>query len=282
MLTITDQLSCRLELPQPARRIVSLVPSQTELLYDLGLETEVVGITKFCVHPEQWFHSKTRVGGTKKLHLDRLVDLQPDLVIGNKEENVKEEVDEIKKLAPVYVSDVSTLKQAIDMITAVGAMTNTEQNARELCASISQGFEDLNTFVQATASRRAQPQLLAEHVPIRTAYLIWQEPFMAVGSSTFIDDMLHRCGLQNIFAAQERYPEVSIDQLTKEKCDLVLLSTEPFPFSNQHVAELQAQLPGTLVMLVDGQMFSWYGSRLVKAAAYFKSLLAETDTKLLN
>ncbi|TDH27418.1 cobalamin-binding protein [Segetibacter sp. 3557_3] len=282
MLTITDQLSCQLELPEPARRIVSLVPSQTELLHDLGLESEVVGITKFCVHPEQWFHSKTRVGGTKKVHLDRVEDLQPDLVIGNKEENIKEEVEEIKKLAPVYISDVSTLEQAIDMITAVGAMTNTEHNAGELITAIKHGFNDLEQYVKNTAVKRIEPHLLSEHVPIRTAYLIWQEPLMAVGSNTFIDDMLQRCGLQNIFAAQERYPMITVDQLSKDKCDLVFLSTEPYPFSNEHVAELQAQLPGSTVMLVDGQMFSWYGSRLVKASTYFKSLLEQINTKPLN
>lgn len=256
MLSFTDQTGQVVRLPAIPKRIISLVPSQTELLADLGLTSEVVGITKFCIHPNKWFRSKTRVGGTKQVNTDIIHSLHPDLVIANKEENVKEQVEELQKRYPVWISDVNNLEDAYAMIEQVGAMTGREQQARILLQQINTAFS----------------QLPAPDSRPRTAYLIWQKPYMTVGGDTFIHSMLELAGFENIFMEKTRYPEITIDELKKANCELLLLSSEPFPFQQKHIDELQPLLPDTRIMLADGELFSWYGSRLLKAPAYFTAL----------
>ncbi len=239
-------------------RIVSLVPSQTELLFDLGLNEQVVGITKFCIHPNKWFKTKVRVGGTKNINIAAIKKLNPTLIIANKEENVKEQIEELAKDYPVWLTDVNNLDDAIQMIEAIGVLTNTQKNAHHITQKITTNFE----------------QLYAKKAPINTCYLIWQNPYMTVGGDTFIHDMLQKCGLNNIFKTKNRYPSIDINQLSIANCQLLLLSSEPYPFKQKHIDELQVQLPHTKILLVDGEMFSWYGSRLLKATEYFKELSA--------
>lgn len=241
------------------KRIISLVPSQTELLFYFGLETETIGITKFCVHPASWFKTKERVGGTKTVNIDKIHQLKPDLIIANKEENVKEQIEELALLYPVWVTDVNNLDDALQMITDIGFLTGKDKAALNLKNKITRSFENLN---QASA-------------PINTAYLIWQNPYMTIGSDTFIHDMLLKCGLQNIFADQKRYPEINIPELKAKNIELLLLSSEPYPFKQKHIDELSTQLPGTKIRLVDGEMFSWYGSRLLQSSAYFAQLIKQ-------
>jgi ABC-type Fe3+-hydroxamate transport system substrate-binding protein len=250
ILQSTQQLT-----PLPLR-IVSLVPSQTELLFDLGLDEQVVGITKFCVHPAEWFTTKTRVGGTKNINISTIKKLKPTLIIANKEENVKEQIEELANHYPVWLTNVNNLEEAVQMIEDIGALTHTQQKANHLTQKIKTNFEELN---QTRAN-------------INTCYLIWQNPYMTVGGDTFIHDMLQKCGFNNIFAHQSRYPEISINQLQTANCKLLLLSSEPYPFKQKHIDNLQQQLPNTKILLVDGEMFSWYGSRLLKAPQYFKEL----------
>lgn len=259
MPLFTDQLNRSVSLPAAPRRIISLVPSQTELLYKLGLEAEVVGITKFCMHPESWFRSKRRVGGTKTVHPEIIGSLAPDLIIANKEENVREQVEALAERYPVWLSDVNTLAEALDMIRAVGCLTDRQQAAALIAEAITEGFDGLAGLPH----------------PLRTAYLIWREPYMTVGHDTFIHDMLTRCGLFNVFGDQTRYPAITIGQLQEARCQLLFLSSEPYPFRDQHIAELQSYLPDTRIMLVDGEPFSWYGSRLLQAPKYFQSLLQQ-------
>src|SRR5438105_265149 len=125
MAVFTDQLGNQLHIDQHPRRIVSLVPSQTELLFDLGLQEEVIGITKFCVHPYHWHQTKTRVGGTKDIKLEVIDQLKPDLVIANKEENTREQITSLQSLYPVWISDVNTLQDALEMIRSIGEITGT-------------------------------------------------------------------------------------------------------------------------------------------------------------
>lgn len=258
MAVYTDQLGRSVSLPAVPRRIVSLVPSQTELLYDLGLDTAVAGITKFCVHPDAWFRSKTRVGGTKNLHPDIIQQLHPDLILANKEENLREQVISFEHDYPVWISDVNDLATALDMIRSVGDITGTTVKAREIIHNITLAFDSL----------------IPLSTPLPSAYLIWKAPYMSIGRDTFIHDMMQRCGLQNIFSHTTRYPEITVADLHDAGCKLLLLSSEPYPFRDKHIAELQEQLPHTKILLVDGEMFSWYGSRLQQAPAYFTSLLA--------
>lgn len=242
---------------QPPQRIISLVPSQSELLSYFGLEKGVIGITKFCVHPQQWFKTKTRVGGTKNLNINLIRKLQPDLIIANKEENVKEQIEELAKIFAVWVTDVNTLDDGLQMINDVGELTHKKKKAETLIKLIKSKFSQLQT----------------PNYKLSTCYLIWQKPYMTIGGDTFINDMMKHCGLKNIFANKTRYPEITVDQLSTSKVQLILLSSEPYPFQQKHVEELQKQLPGKKITLVDGEMFSWYGSRLLQAPAYFKKLL---------
>ena len=254
-----DQQGRPVEVSSAPQRIVSLVPSQTELLYFLELEDQVAGITKFCVHPSSWFRSKTRVGGTKAIKADVIHQLKPDLIIANKEENVQEQVYDLARHYPVWISDIKDLPSAFNMISGIGDITGRKSKAASLITQIKASFAELKTL-------NTKP---------RTAYLIWRNPYMTVGGDTFIHDMLTRCGLHNIFEQNTRYPEVTISQLQNENCQLLLLSSEPFPFSQQHIEELQQFLPETKIMLADGELFSWYGSRLLLAPGYFNDLLQE-------
>ena len=253
----TDQTGHTIHLPASPKRIVSLVPSQTELLYDLGLDDVVTGITKFCIHPQQWFQTKTRIGGTKSVDLHLIKSLQPDLIIANKEENVKEQVEALRELFPVWTSDVVTLNDALAMITAVGQITDTAPRAGEIIADIIFNFD----------------RLIPRKTPTNAAYLIWKDPYMTVGGDTFISHIMERAGMLNIYAQQQRYPVITIDELRTRNCELLLLSSEPYPFKNEHIALFSEMLPNVKIVLADGEMFSWYGSRLIQTPDYLMSLI---------
>lgn len=251
-----DQMNQTIRLGAYPKRIVSLVPSQTELLFDLGLEEEVVGITKFCIHPEQWFQTKSRVGGTKNIHIDKVRALQPDLIIGNKEENTKEDIEALSEIAPVWMSDIYTLEDALSMIVSVGELTNKAEQANTIVAQIKQGFNEFKLVNKSS----------------KVVYLIWKNPYMAAAKQTFIDDILNRIGFENFFT-EERYPEWNLK--TEDKPPFIFLSSEPYPFNEQDIQDLQQKFPESQVKLVDGEYFSWYGSRLIKAIPYFKYLRLE-------
>ncbi len=257
MKECVDHLGRKIWIEDHPRRIISLVPSQTELLFSLGLNDEVIGITKFCVHPQKWFETKIKIGGTKNLNIEKIRSLSPDLIIANKEENEQAQIEELGKYFPVYVSNVNTLNDALQMIENVGSMTNKHQNSKVIIRKIKETFSQLQTI-------NCKP---------KTIYLIWKNPYMTVGGDTFIAEMLRCCGFQNVYENEKRYPEISIEKLATLNCGLVLLSSEPYPFKQKHIDEVKAVLPNAKVILVDGEMFSWYGSRLVSAASYFEKLI---------
>jgi len=243
------------------KRIISLVPSQTELLHWFGLEQETIGITKFCVHPKSWYRTKTRVGGTKAVNKTIVDSLRPDLIIANKEENLQEQVEALANDYPVWLTDVKNLNDALQMIGDIGKLVDKQKEAQSLVKEIKKSFESLNARLPTT------------NYKLPTCYLIWRNPYMTIGHDTFIHDMLSKCGLENIFANKKRYPEVTVSELLTTNYQLLLLPSEPFPFKQKHVDELQVHLPHTKIVLVDGEMFSWYGSRLLSAAEYFKKLI---------
>ena len=250
-----DQLGNEVLYQHPPKRIISLVPSQTELLADLGLEQQVVGITKFCVHPSRWRQTKTIIGGTKNFQFDIIDALKPDLIIGNKEENYIDGIVRLKQQYPVWLSDILTLHDAYSMITSLGAITDTETQANLIAY-------DIEERMRTVKKNSAQSVL----------YLIWRKPWMAAGSGTFIDSMLTMLNLKNAMANFPRYPELSTEQIAMLKPDLIFLSSEPYPFRDKHIDELREINESARVILVDGEMFSWYGSRLLKAAEYFNRL----------
>jgi ABC-type Fe3+-hydroxamate transport system substrate-binding protein len=251
----TDQMNRTIVLAQVPERIVSLVPSQTELLFYLGLGDRVVGVTKFCVHPLADCKAKTMVGGTKKLDIELIKSLKPDLVIGNKEENEQVQVEALMPHMPVWMSDVNNLPTALAMIKSIGEITGTTQQATDLISDIDKGFAELKPKEST-----------------KVVYLIWRKPYMTIGNDTFIHDMLERVGLVNAFGHQNRYPEVKVKDIAAAKPNVVLLSSEPYPFGQRHVDELREVLKDTPILLVDGEMFSWYGSRMLPAITYFNHL----------
>ncbi len=240
------------------RRIVSLVPSQTELLFHLGLGDRVVGITKFCIHPHEWFNNKSRVGGTKDVDFEKVKSLNPDLIIGNKEENEKQNIEELKSIAPVWMSDIFTLEDALEMILKIGLLVGSEEKSIEISSKIRTNFD---CFEKLQSQLKNHPSVL---------YLIWRKPFLAAGKNTFIDDMLSRCGFENSIT-DNRYSEINFKSIKSP--DFIFLSSEPYPFKENHISELQVIYPNAKILLVDGEMFSWYGSRLIEAPNYFENLL---------
>lgn len=261
MKTFIDQLGTSHFFETSPKRIVSLVPSITELLYDLGLEVELVGITKFCVHPFHFKSTKKIVGGTKKVHFEKIRLLQPDIVIANKEENTKEIVAELSKICPVWVTDIVTLEDNLKMITDFGQLFNKRTEAQKWIDKINFAHRDFLHFIKDKPSQKV-------------AYFIWANPYMVAGNNTFINEMLKINNFQNIYEnREERYPEVIIQKMRIQgDPDLVLLSSEPFPFTDEHAFELGRFTHHAKTIFVDGELFSWYGSRLVKAFNYFKLL----------
>ncbi len=254
--TFTDQLGNEMTINWPPKRIVSVVPSQTELLFELGLSEQIVGLTKFCIHPIERFAAKQKVGGTKKLRIEVIRELQPDLIIGNKEENSRADIELLQQEFPVWMSDIYNLEDAMQTISDIGALVDRQPEAAYLNHLINAGFSDLQTLA------------LSKGIDQTAAYVIWKDPYMFAGRNTFIDDILRKIGLRNVVKA-DRYPEISISELIALEPQFVFLSSEPYPFKEKHIEELQQVLPQAKVILVDGEMFSWYGSRLVKAVQYF-------------
>lgn len=245
-------------------KIISLVPSITELLYYFGLENETVGITKFCTRPTQWYETKTRVGGTKSLNLEMISLLNPDLIIANKEENNKGEINTLAEKFPVWLTDINDLPGALEMIRHIGILTRKENTALILTEYLDNLYSQL---LKSSAVSRA-----------RVIYLIWKDPYMTIGSDTFINSMLNTGGYINIYSSLRRYPVITLEEIKCSDAEIIMLSSEPYPFKEKHLEEFKNAIPGKKVLLVDGEMFSWYGSRLLFAPNYFKNLRKEEES----
>lgn len=257
---VKDQMGYLINVPEHPLRIISLVPSQTELICDLGLQDRLYGVTKFCIHPEDVVEKKTKIGGTKSFHIEAIRVLNPDLIIANKEENDQDLILKLKQHFPVWISDVRNLDQCRGMIGEVGELVEKKEEAAFVVGKIDEGFRGL-----------PQPKRR-----IRTAYLIWRKPYMSVNRDTFIHDIMGRCGMENVFADREsRYPEITEEDLKAADPELILLSSEPYPFAEKHFDEIERFLPQTSVVLADGEMFSWYGSRMMFAPVYLEKLIRE-------
>ncbi len=266
MAHYTDQTGFTIEITTLPQRIVSLVPSQTELLFDLGLNEQVVGVTKYCVHPEPKVRDKVKVGGTKNPDIALIRELNPTLIIGNKEENTQEVIEQLRTEYPVWLSDVNTLAEATGMIRSLGELVCKEPSAQWIADKVQERFQELADELAQ------QPPARHKTVPRRVAYFIWRKPWMVVGSDTFIHAMLEAAGFSNVFGDLTRYPACSEGELDQFNPDVVLLSSEPYPFKEKHLAELRDIYPRATIRLVDGELFSWYGSRLLRTPDYLRRL----------
>lgn len=253
--TSIDQMGREVKLDKLPHRIISLVPSQTELLFDLGLEEEIIGITKFCIHPKDKCKGKRKIGGTKQFDFELIAALRPDLIIGNKEENYKEGIERLSDSFPVWMSDVYDIEDALNMITGIGEITGKNEVAIALANKINKNFGNFTPRINKKA-----------------LYLIWRNPYMVVGTNTFIHEMMRLCGFENVLKSQERYPAISEEEITALNPEVILLSSEPYPFKEKHIHEFHKMAPKATIMLVDGEMFSWSGSRLQYTPAYFEEI----------
>ena len=259
---VKDQMGITHHFTQIPRRIVSLVPSQTELLFELGLDEEIIGITDFCVYPKEKCDLKTRIGGPKAVDFQLIDQLQPDVIIANKEENAQEEIEKLREKYPVWISDIYTLKDALDMIKGVGQLVGRPKEASHIVSRISERIRQFDNLL------------------ISVAYFIWQKPYMVAGKDTFINEMLKKCGLTNVFGSLPRYPAVTEEQVKKARPDVIFLCSEPYLFEEKHVREFEEMFSFAKVFIVDGEIFSWYGSRLQYAGDYFKYLRGKISDTL--
>lgn len=254
---VTDHLGRRVVLPKSPARIVSVCPAITETLFSLGLDKKIVGRTKYCIFPKGTVDHVQIVGGTKEANFEKVRELQPDLIFAEKEENTEAMVLELEKIAPVFVLEVKSVQDAYSFITTLGEVTGTIENAKLLLASCQKSFQSIKSKENG-----------------KVAYLIWRKPYMVVGGTTYINDVLQTMGFQNHFTHEEsRYPAVTSSQLVDAKLDKLFLASEPFPFQEKHLSEFQSFLPDTEIILVDGEMF-WYGSRMLEAGEYLAKLTA--------
>lgn len=260
MIQFKDQIGNLHTFESTPKRIVSIVPSQTELLYDLGLEDSIVGITKFCVHPIHFKTTKKIVGGTKNIRFEKVKELQPDVIIANKEENTKEIVDELSKICPVIVTDLKTIEDNLEMIAAFGKLFNKRIEAQKWTDKIDFAYQDFKQFIKDKSIKKA-------------AYFIWKNPYMVAGKDTFINTLLELNHFENIYKEKGRYPEIDLKKIRLEgDPDLVFLSSEPYPFKDEDAFEIGRFTHHAKTVFIDGEMFSWYGSRILKAFDYFKQL----------
>lgn len=247
-------------------RIVSLCPSLTELVFDLGAGDRLVGVTRYCVHPADGVAGIEKVGGTKDPDVGRIVELAPDLVLLNREENRIEDARALEAAGiRCHVSMPRDCDETAAMVRSIGAAIGRADAAGKIAAEIERRA--------AAVRRRARSA-----APVRFAYLIWRKPWMTVNADTFAHALLTQAGGVNVFADRtDRYPEIEAAELAAAAPDLVLLCTEPFPFGAEHVAELAEAtgLPASRFRIADGEYLSWHGSRTVDGIDYAARLIDE-------
>lgn len=253
MIKLRDDLGAPILLSSKPQRIVSLVPSLTETLVDAGLKNQLRGITKFCVHPKGLRKEIKVIGGTKNPRIKDILNLKPDLVFANKEENREEDINELKKFTQVYVTDIKNIHDISDLLRMLNVVFKTDA-----CFELLQKIQNLPIY--------------PERKKIPTCYLIWKDPWMTIGKDTFIHSMMEKYGFQNICSNSDRYPIISFEQIKAHQTKIVMMSSEPYPFKEKDKEEFLKLLPGSIIILVDGEMFSWYGSRLLLADTYLNNL----------
>ena len=245
----------------PYNRIISLVPSLTELVLDLGIGNRLVGRTRFCIHPEELVNDIPIIGGTKNPNLEKILELEPDYIIANHEENRKEDVQILQDHTKVNITEIDTINDALNAICELGGDLELASNAQKLVDEI--------TILLSKSSK---------YPPLKTAYFIWKGPWMVAARGTYIDSVMQHYNLENIFSDQQRYPQVSLNELQDRDPKLILLSSEPFPFKQKHIEEIQEVCPDSKIELINGEWFSWYGSGMLEAFERLNAWRAKLDT----
>ena len=258
MIEVRDDLGRWFEFGDPARRIACLVPSITETLFTLGAGDSIVAITDYCIHPEEGVRTKKRVGGTKNFVPAAVIELQPDLVIANAEENRRHQVQALEQAGlKVFVTFPKTVDGCLKMIADMGAVTGTGNVAK--------------TFLSAIEKARADALSLAPEQPPRVLCPIWKNPYMTINGDTYIDSVIQCCGGTNLFTdAAERYPAFSLKEAARRLPEVVILPTEPYRFTEADKQDFRAmgdEIPAVRkgrIHIVEGELLSWYGPRLAR------------------
>ncbi len=267
MIERIDDLSRAVRIGQPARRIVCLVPSITETLFALGAGEHVVGITDYCIHPENQVCDKLKVGGTKNFFVDKIIDLEPDLVIANAEENRKHQVEKLEEAGlTVFITFPKSVDGCVKMIADMAALCGRETEAQIILSSIREA--------RATALRRAPDP------PYRVLCPIWKAPYMTINHDTFVDSVIRNSGGRNVYEdSTDRYPEFTLSEAAARQPDFILLPTEPYHFTEADKAEFYEMGTSTpairdmSIHIIEGELLSWYGPRLSRALQVISSLL---------
>lgn len=252
------------EIEEPPRRIVSLVPSITEWLFAIGAGNSVVGVTEYCIHPAEGVRGRVRIGGTKNPRIDEIVALEPDLVIANREENRKRDVERLRERGlRVLVGYPRSVRGALDELEAIARITRCESAARRLTDA-----------VREIRDRLSKRRL---HARPRVAALVWKKPYITVNGDTFAHDMIVQSGGANPFADRpDRYPRIHESDLTAASPDVILLPTEPYAFGERDRAELLSlDCPAArrgCIHVVEGELLTWYGPRMARALETFSQL----------
>ncbi|MFN8230665.1 MAG: helical backbone metal receptor [Bacteroidia bacterium] len=266
-MKVIDQTGREIKLNFEVKKIICLVPSITEYLFDLGLENNIIGITKFCIKPKNKVKNITKIGGTKQLKLQLIDELKPDLIIANKEENIKSDIEYLCKNHRIYISDVNTINEAYTMMLDIGVLTKKENESKKIVKEIKLVFDDLKNMFKN----------------INVVYFIWKNPYMLCGNNTYINSMLVHLGFKNLINHLDRYPQIDLTKLKELNPNVCLLSTEPYPFNEKDCNELNSELDFDKSIIVDGEMFSWYGSRMLQWESYIMELKKTlTNLKHLN
>ena len=266
MIDLVDDMGRQVKLGGPAARIVCLVPSITETLFALGAGDRVVGVTQYCIHPFDGVSDKSKVGGTKNIFVEKILSLQPDLVIANTEENRKHQIAKLENLGSrVFVTFPKNIDGCLKMIRDVAFLTATETAAAPILAAIEAARAEAKLRI-----REPRPSVLCP---------IWKNPYMTINRDTFVSAVIRESGGTNVFdSASERYLKFSLEEAAGLKPDVILLPTEPYRFQEVDKADFEAfdSIPAVLsgrIHLVEGELVSWYSPRVSSALRRFSALL---------
>ncbi len=248
---LADDLGREVLIPKQPRRIISLCPSVTYSLIKLGCRNQLAGRTKYCIHPKADVAGIPVIGPVQGFSMDAVHALNPDLILAVKEENAKDEVLKLSELYPVFVFDVKDVRQNAAHLLKLGLLCGREEEAAEIVRSF---------------PRKAMPKK-----SLQSLYLIWKDPWMGVGTKSYTGSVLSFFGLPQYSHFTEAYPKLSGQDF--RGADLIMLSSEPFPFQEHHRKELQALYPDKKIILVEGEMFCWFGASFANTEAYLESVL---------
>ena len=254
-MILTDDIKRTVNFLSPPATIVSLCPSVTETLCDLGLSEKIIGITDYCIHPKDIVKNINKVGGTKTVSITKVKTLKPEIIFAVKEENSKKTIKILSEIFPCYVFDINSFSDALKMINTLGEIFSKTKNATSLSENIVKAFSKI--------------QVTKQHVDY--LYFVWKNPWMVAGNNTYIESLLSKFYLKNIIN-KSKYPKIELKNISSDP-QIIFLPSEPYKFSKTDKMELQKVFPKSKILLVNGEMFSWYGSRMVKAAVYIEKLL---------